>query len=157
MALVLVNDGSDAGAERMEVPLLTCPIASSLRVLGRKWALLVLRDIGMHGLNRFNQILHNNDGLTPRILSMRLQELREEGFVERIVDAQDERDVRYVLTEKGGDLMPVLRAFIAFGVKHHAMEVFPDGRQPALENRGAVTRLVDHRPSDPMVPHYLVR
>ncbi len=157
MALVLVNDGGEPGSERMEVPLLTCPIASSLRVLGRKWALLILRDVGMHSLNRFNQILHNNDGLTPRILSMRLQELREEGYLERIVDSQDERDVRYVLTDKGADLMPVLRAFISFGVKHHAREVFPDGRQPSLENRRAVTRLVDHRSNDPLVPHYLFR
>ncbi len=157
MALVLVDDGEDQESEHTEVPLLSCPIASSLKILGRKWALLILRDIGMHGLNRFNQILHNNDGLTPRILSMRLQELREEEYLDRVVDPEDERDVRYVLTEKGKDLMPVLRAFIAFGVKHYAAEVFPDGRRPQLESKRAVTRLVDHRPSDPLVPHYLIR
>src|SRR5918992_2532861 len=42
-----------------------CPIRVSLGVLGKKWTLLVLRDIGIFGVDRFNRILDFTPGLTP--------------------------------------------------------------------------------------------
>ena len=83
---------------------LQCPINSSLRVLGRKWALLVLRDIGfMASIENggtagspkltpravpvnFSQILRGNPGLSPRLLCMRLKELQTEGLIEGLID-----------------------------------------------------------------------
>jgi DNA-binding HxlR family transcriptional regulator len=61
-----------------------CPIKASLGVLGKKWTLLVLRDIGIRGVDRFNRILDSILGLTPRVLSMRLKELEKEGFIQCI-------------------------------------------------------------------------
>src|SRR5271155_2834728 len=64
-----------------EAPLLpavefkVCPIKASLGVLGRKWTLLILRDIGFRKIGRFNELLRSVSGLTPRVLSMRLSEL----------------------------------------------------------------------------------
>jgi DNA-binding HxlR family transcriptional regulator len=104
----------------------TCPIRSSLGVLGRRWALLVLRDVSFFRKVRFTDILHNNPGLNARLLSLRLRELQKEGLVERIVNPGDHREVWYNITEKGQDVVPILSAFIQYGARHRAREVFRD-------------------------------
>jgi DNA-binding HxlR family transcriptional regulator len=104
----------------------TCPIRSSLGVLGRAWTLLVLRDVSFFRKVRFSDILHNNPGLNPRLLSLRLKELQKEGLIHRVVNPDDHREVWYNITQKGLDVVPILAAFIQFGAKHRAKEVFPD-------------------------------
>jgi DNA-binding HxlR family transcriptional regulator len=106
----------------------SCPIRESLGVFGRKWALLVLRDIAFLRIDRFSKILANNSGLTPRVLSMRLRDLVREGLVERISNPQDRLDVKYRLTKKGRDCMPILTAFIQYGMLYRAERVFSDKR-----------------------------
>jgi DNA-binding HxlR family transcriptional regulator len=103
-----------------------CPIRASLGVLGKKWTLLVLRDIGILGIDRFNRILDSLPGLTPRVLSMRLRELEKEGFIECIEKEKSPMVVRWTLTEKGKDILPILLQYTAFGSKWHADMVFED-------------------------------
>ena len=103
-----------------------CPIRASLGVLGKKWALLVLRDIGILGVDRFNRILDSSPGLTPGVLSMRLRELEKEGFIECIEKEKSPMVVRWALTEKGRDILPILLQYTAFGSKWHADVVFED-------------------------------
>jgi DNA-binding HxlR family transcriptional regulator len=110
-----------------------CPIRASLGVLGKKWTLLVLRDIGILGIDRFNRILDSLPGLTPRVLSMRLKELEKEGFIECIEEEKSPMVVRWTLTEKGKDALPILLQFTAFGSKWHADMVFED-RTPRRPN-----------------------
>jgi DNA-binding HxlR family transcriptional regulator len=109
-----------------EVKFAQCPIKTSLGVLGKKWAMLVLRDIGILGVDRFNLLLDSIAGLTPRVLSMRLKELQKEGFIECIEKAKSPTIVRWTLTEKGRDALPILLQFTAFGSKWHADAVFED-------------------------------
>jgi len=61
------------------------PVRGSVKALGSKWTLLILRDIGFLRLDRFGQILRNNPGLTPRVLSRRLRNMQKEGLIERTV------------------------------------------------------------------------
>src|SRR3989442_4398876 len=61
------------------------PVRGSVKALGSKWTLLILRDIGFLRLDRFGQILMNNPGLTPRVLSRRLRNMQKEGLIERTV------------------------------------------------------------------------
>ena len=101
-----------------------CPVQASLGTLGRKWALLVIRNIGLFDKHRFNEMLKVTPGLTKRVLSMRLKELEAEGFIEVV-----EKGVHYSkweLTEKGRDTLLILMALVQFGSKWHAEEVFED-------------------------------
>ena len=116
------------------VPFEFCPIRASLGVLGRKWALLVLRDVAFFGRVRFSEFMRNNPGMGPRILSMRLRELEEEGFIGGEPNHADRREITYRLTRKGLDVMPILTAFIQFGIRYHADRVFEDGRPRALDD-----------------------
>ena len=94
------------------VPVESCPIQASLGVLGRKWALLVLRDIAFYEKVRFTDILRKNAGLTPRILTFRLKELATEGVIQRMLGNSGKRDVFYELTAKGADAIPILAAYL---------------------------------------------
>jgi DNA-binding HxlR family transcriptional regulator len=110
-----------------EVKFAQCPIKTSLGVLGKKWTMLVLRDIGILGVDRFNRLLDSISGLTPRVLSMRLKELEKEGFIKCIEERKKSPIVvRWMLTEKGRDALPILLQFTAFGSKWHADVVFED-------------------------------
>jgi DNA-binding HxlR family transcriptional regulator len=104
-----------------------CPIKTTLGILGKKWTMLVMRDIGILGVDRFNRLLDSIRGLTPRVLSVRLKELEKEGFIQRIKEGKkSSMVVRWILTEKGRDALPILLQFTAFGSKWHADVVFED-------------------------------
>ena len=103
-----------------------CPIRTSLGILGKKWAMLLLRDIGILGVDRFNRLLDSIPGLTPRVLSMRLKELEKEGFIRCAEKGKSPMIVRWTITEKGRDVIPILLQFTAFGSKWHADVVFED-------------------------------
>ncbi len=105
-----------------------CPIRTSLGVLGKKWTMLILRDIGFLKVNRFNEILRSLPGLTPRVLSIRLRELERNGLIEQVEIQRMPRLVNWVLTRRGRDTLPILMSFIAFGSKWYSEVVFDDKR-----------------------------
>ncbi|HVH15329.1 MAG TPA: helix-turn-helix domain-containing protein [Candidatus Angelobacter sp.] len=109
---------------RPDVHFSECPIKASIGVLGRKWTTLLLRDIGFRKVDRFNHLLESIPGLTPRVLSMRLKELEKDGIIQKTEDKDSV--VRWTLTEKGEDTLPILMRLIAFGSKWYAREVFKD-------------------------------
>jgi len=95
------------------------PIRNSVKSLGAKWTLLIVRDIGFLKLRRFGEILRNNPGLTARVLSRRLKDMQKEGLIER--KATDDV-VSYALTSRGEDAVFILLSFLRYGLKHHAGE-----------------------------------
>jgi len=111
----------------------SCPIRTSLGVLGKKWTLLILRDIGFLKIGRFNEILRSLPGLTPRVLILRLKELEGSGLIKPIVIQQRPKLVRWTLTEKGRDTIPILMSFISFGATWYPETVFDDGRARTAE------------------------
>ncbi|MEO9363092.1 MAG: helix-turn-helix domain-containing protein [Nitrososphaera sp.] len=109
-----------------------CPIKASLGVLGKKWTMLILRDIGIRKIDRFNRLLESIPGLTPRILSRRLKELEAKGFIDCVENKDSPMIVRWTLTNKGRDTLPILLQLVVFGSKWHADEVFKDRRPRTL-------------------------
>jgi DNA-binding HxlR family transcriptional regulator len=95
-------------------------------VFGRKWTMLLLRDIGFRKIDRFNHLLDSIPGLTPRVLSMRLKELEKDGIIKKGSDETSTGITRWTLTEKGEDTLPILIRLIAYGSKWYAKEVFDD-------------------------------
>jgi len=106
----------------------SCPIRTSLGVLGRKWTLLILRDVAFLKIDRFNQILRSLPGLTPRVLVLRLRELERSGLIKPVVIQRRPKLVRWKLTEMGQDTVPILMSFISFGGKWYSDMVFEDGK-----------------------------
>ncbi len=110
-----------------------CPIKASFGVLGRKWTLLILRDIGFRKIGRFNELLRSVPGLTPRVLSMRLSELEADGIIEQVETRDHPKLVRWGLTEKGESTLPILMSMIEFGSRWYAADVFEDKVPRAIE------------------------
>jgi DNA-binding HxlR family transcriptional regulator len=108
-----------------QVGFIECPIKTSLEVLGKKWTMLIIRDIGVRRIARFNRLLESIPGLTPRVLSMRLKELEKEGFIE-YAEQRSPMMVLWRLTEKGKDTLPILMQMVAFGSKWYSTVVFED-------------------------------
>lgn len=127
-------DGIRARAKTFVIPpksTIGCPVQASLGVFGRKWALVVLRDVAFLKGARYSDILRRNKGLTPRVLVWRLKELEDEGIIMRLT-GDDKREIFYELTPKGLDAMPMLTALIYYGTKHHSKDVFADGRSRSM-------------------------
>jgi len=92
-----------------------CPVEAVSEIIGRKWVSLIFRDLET-GPKRFGELEHSIKA-SPRILSMRLQELEADGLITRQVFAEVPPRTEYTLTERGQLLIPVVDAMRLAG-KH---------------------------------------
>jgi len=89
-----------------------CPVARALDVLGDRWTLLVLREV-IAGQTRFSDIRANLPGVAPGVLSARIRTLLDEDLIATEGSASRPR---YVITERGKDVLPVMRSLARFGM-----------------------------------------
>ncbi len=93
-----------------------CPIADALQVIGDRWALLTIRELGF-GVSRFNDI-RTNTGAPRASLAARLRDLEEAGLVERHRYSSHPPRDEYILTPAGRELGPVLRELRVWGERY---------------------------------------
>jgi DNA-binding HxlR family transcriptional regulator len=93
-----------------------CPVADALDVVGDRWSLLILREVGF-GVHRFNDIQRHTGAPRDR-LSTRLRKLEEQGVLERRPYQEHPRRYEYLLTAKGQALAPVIEALKDWGARH---------------------------------------
>ena len=101
----------------IEVPF-QCPIARTLDIVGESWTILVLRDLVLNGPRKFHDLERSLKGISPTTLSARLKRLEEAGIVERRFYEQHPPRAEYLLTDRGTDLRPVLRALLEWGQRY---------------------------------------
>jgi DNA-binding HxlR family transcriptional regulator len=84
-------------------------VARAADLLGRRWVLAIV--YASHGgAIRFNEFKRTLEGIPPRTLAHRLQELEQAGILERrVFDARPPR-VEYRLTAAGRRLRALVRA-----------------------------------------------
>jgi DNA-binding HxlR family transcriptional regulator len=99
-------------------PRIGC-IASAMDIIGNKWTALILRDLA-GGPKRFGELERSLAGISPRTLSQRLDDLAEKGIVNRQTFAEVPPRCEYTLTDKGHDLIPILRQMAVWGEKYHS-------------------------------------
>ena len=99
-----------------DYPNQVCSIARSLEVIGERWTLLILRD-AVVGLTRFEEF-QANLGIASNVLTSRLKRLCDEGLLERVPDPERPGRPKYLLTDKGRDLQPILLAMLACQIIH---------------------------------------
>lgn len=92
-------------------------IACAADILGSKWTALILRDLAS-GPKRFCEFERSMTGISPRTLSQRLDSLEEDKIVTKKSFAEVPPRVEYTLTQKGHDLLPVLKSMAAWGTKY---------------------------------------
>lgn len=112
--------------------IIRCPIDTAFKIIGKKFTVLILRDMLFHNERRFNGFLHSVEGINPNTLSTRLREMERNGLVERRIFHESPVRIEYHLTEKGRDLLPILEQVSAFSMKH-APEIFADGNPSSFQ------------------------
>jgi DNA-binding HxlR family transcriptional regulator len=104
------SESTNLGAPRV------CSIADALDVVGERWSLLVLRELGF-GVHRFKDI-QVNTGAPRETLALRLRKLEEAGVIERRRYSDHPPRDEYALTAAGRDLTPALAALRQWGERH---------------------------------------
>jgi DNA-binding HxlR family transcriptional regulator len=91
-----------------------CALARGAEVLGERWTLLLVREL-LLGPKRFSDLLDRLDGISPSVLTERLQRALELGIVRRAFLPPPAASSVYELTEDGEALRPVVYAMIRWG------------------------------------------
>ena len=85
-----------------------CALAHALDVVGERWTMLIVREL-LIGPRRYGELMENLAGIGTNLLAGRLQELQDNGLVEKTDDG-------YQLTMLGRELAPAVWALIRFGL-----------------------------------------
>ncbi len=80
--------------------------AEVLKILGRRWTFLILRNLENAEAMRFNELKKSLGGITSTVLSDRLLELEREGLVAKNIAYGK---IEYNLTAAAKELQAVLR------------------------------------------------
>lgn len=87
-------------------------------MLGDRWSLLIIRDLMLLGPRTFKDFLGSHERIASNILADRLRRLESYGIVMSRPDPDDGRKAKYLLTEKGLDLGPVLTEMVLWAGRH---------------------------------------
>ncbi len=103
----------------------TCPVSTSLDLLGDKWTLLIIRDLVFGGKSTYGEFLQSAEKIATNILADRLTLLETQGMLTKVVAPDKKSKFIYRLTEKGIDTVPILVTLLLWGVKHGPTVIDP--------------------------------
>lgn len=87
---------------------LLCPIKSFMDVAGGKWKASILCILSDNKPHRYGRIKKKLGTITNAMLAQSLQQLEDDGLIERIQYNEIPPRVEYSLNEKGESIIPVL-------------------------------------------------
>jgi DNA-binding HxlR family transcriptional regulator len=91
-----------------------CALARAAEIIGERWTLLIVREL-LLGPKRFSDLAARLDGVSPALLTARLNALMESGVIERGVLPAPFNAQVYELTETGRAMQPAIRELIRWG------------------------------------------
>ncbi len=92
-------------------------VAFATTVLGDKWTPRLLFALSQKTL-RFNELQTEAGGVNPRTLSDRLSDLERLEIITKTIYSEVPPRTEYALTQKGKDLLPVLKQMANWGEKY---------------------------------------
>ncbi len=111
-----------------------CAIAHVLDLVGDRWTLLIVRDIGIYGKTRFTEISESAEGIPPSTLSSRLELLQQNDLITKTaVPGGPGRQFRYGLTARGADLLPILVGMLQWSARNDPDSAVPPAMRRRLE------------------------
>jgi DNA-binding HxlR family transcriptional regulator len=108
-------------AKVVDIQRATCPVETTIEVIGGRWKVLILREL-FPGVKRFGQLHRALNGITQKMLTQQLRELENDGIIHREVYLQVPPKVEYSLTRLGESLKPILDSMHEWGIKHLAQQ-----------------------------------
>jgi DNA-binding HxlR family transcriptional regulator len=124
-----------------ETPALCTRFHHASELIGRRWTGAIIFLL-LKQTCRFATLRDAIPGITDRMLSERLQQLEDEGLVDRTVIPDAPVRVEYALTKKGKALAEAIRAISDWAEKYVPLETpgRKTARKPAAGGRRAAVR-----------------
>jgi DNA-binding HxlR family transcriptional regulator len=101
-----------------------CALARAAEIVGERWTLLIVREL-LLGPKRFGDLVERLSGVSPTVLTGRLNSLIEDGVVRRATLPAAFNAQVYELTPVGLALKPAIRELIRWG-GHFLFPMRPD-------------------------------
>lgn len=92
-----------------------CEIEVTLEILSGKWKALILWNLSLYKVIRYNEFKRLIPGITQKMLSQQLKDLEGNGLVKRTVYPQVPPIVEYSLNPVGEELIPILELMDEWG------------------------------------------
>lgn len=92
----------------------SCPVETTLKIIGDKWKVLILRDL-FTGTKRFSELKKSLGTVTQKRLTQQLREREKDGIISRKVYPVVPPKVEYSLTDLGKTLKPVIQSLSDWG------------------------------------------
>ncbi len=93
-----------------------CPLEGVIDLISKKWALLIINEIGNHGQIRYNDIMKELKEISPKTLADMLKELQKEGLIERQAFNEIPPRVEYKLTKEGQKLRKAIIPILEWAI-----------------------------------------
>jgi len=94
-----------------------CGVTKTLRILSSRWTMHILHYL-FDGTKRFGELQKLMPNISPKTLSIRLQELQVAGIINKKVYAEIPLHVECSLTSKGKSLEDIFFTMEDWGNKH---------------------------------------
>lgn len=94
-----------------------CEAREILTLIGDKWSVLIVALLGP-GPVRFNELRRSIDGISQRMLTLKLKHLERNGMVTRTVYPTVPPRVEYALTPLGKTLLDPVHTFVDWAIKN---------------------------------------
>ncbi|HJR84327.1 MAG TPA: helix-turn-helix domain-containing protein [Nitrososphaeraceae archaeon] len=105
-----------------------CPIHNTFNLIGKKFTILILRDMMLYGKKRFNELRESVEDINSKTLTLRLREMELDGLIVRRVYPETPVRIEYELTEKAKNLKPILEQLGEYSTRYCASNIFRDKR-----------------------------
>jgi len=95
-----------------------CPFTSALDILGDKWMLVIIKQMLIEGKETFKDFTDSEESIATNILSTKLKLLEEVGIIIKTKRPNNKKTNRYILTDKGLALTPILVELATWSDSH---------------------------------------
>lgn len=99
-----------------------CPVEGIIHTISKKWALVIIGTISNHEKLRFNELMNNLIGISPKTLADRLKELEKSGLINRKMFAEIPPRVEYSLTIDGKEVRDAIKPLMEWAHKKSLQE-----------------------------------
>ncbi|MGI0003206.1 MAG: winged helix-turn-helix transcriptional regulator, partial [Nitrosopumilaceae archaeon] len=97
--------------------LCLCPLDGIIDIIGKKWSLLVINEIGNHGKLRYNELMSELKGISPSTLAALLKDFEKEKLISKETFNEIPPRVEYSLTKRGKELRKAIIPLLKWATK----------------------------------------
>ncbi len=97
-----------------------CPVATTLRLIGNKWKILILQRL-LDRSYRFNELCRSIEGISEKVLTDNLKALEADEVIVRTVYAEVPVRVEYRLSDIGESMRPIIATMHDWGTQYQKL------------------------------------